>query len=141
MLTSLRTPALRGGSFHSLFHWTHDDTTCFRSSMLGSRRCRIWFRVSFGRRLILVSGGSGELRTMGMSDKEDSVESIHISPVGKKWDVESDLAPLGQADTKSEALELAKESAREKEASIISIHTSDGQVEEQIRLRARTQEK
>jgi hypothetical protein len=64
-----------------------------------------------------------------MSDKQ---RTLHISPVGENWEVESEEATLGQADTKPEAVEMARELASGEGASSIEIHTSDGQVVEQI---------
>src|SRR5688572_28320857 len=34
--------------------------------------------------------------------------SMHVSPIGENWEVESEAATLGQADSKAEAEELAK---------------------------------
>jgi len=38
-------------------------------------------------------------------------KSLHVNPVGENWEVESDAITLGQAETKSEAIELAEELA------------------------------
>jgi hypothetical protein len=57
---------------------------------------------------------------------ENKPKSLHLSPVGENWEVESDAITLGQAETKSEAIELAKELASTAEVSNISVHTSDG---------------
>jgi hypothetical protein len=59
---------------------------------------------------------------------------LHINPVGENWDIESDAATLGQAETRTEALELAKELAPQEAASTIQVHTADGHVEEEIRV-------
>ena len=42
---------------------------------------------------------------------ENKPKSLHVNPVGENWEVESDAITLGQAETKSEAIELAKELA------------------------------
>jgi len=57
----------------------------------------------------------------------DEPKSLHVNPVGENWEVESETATLGQADSKPEAVELAKELAAEQEAAMIAVHTPDGQ--------------
>ena len=42
---------------------------------------------------------------------ENKSKSLHVNPVGENWEVESDAITLGQTETKSEAIELAKELA------------------------------
>jgi hypothetical protein len=63
---------------------------------------------------------------------ENKPKSLHVNPVGENWEVESDAITLGQAETKSEAIELAKELASTAKVSNISVHTSDGLVETDI---------
>jgi hypothetical protein len=63
---------------------------------------------------------------------ESKPKSLHVNPVGENWEVESDAITLGQAETKSEAIELAKELASTAKVSNISVHTSDGLVETDI---------
>jgi hypothetical protein len=70
-----------------------------------------------------------------MSDEQ---KALHVNPVGENWEVESDAATLGQAASKPEAVELAKELATAEGASVIAVHTSDGQVDEQIDCRNKT---
>jgi len=59
-------------------------------------------------------------------------KSLHVNPVGENWEVESDAITLSQAETKSEAIELAKELVSTAKVSNISVHTSDGLVETDI---------
>lgn len=63
---------------------------------------------------------------------ESKPKSLHVNPVGENGEVESDTITLGQAETKSEAIELAKELASTAKVSNISVHTSDGLVETDI---------
>ena len=63
---------------------------------------------------------------------ENKPKSLHVNPVGENWEVESDAITLGQAETKSEAIEWAKELASTAKVSNISVHTSDGLVETDI---------
>jgi hypothetical protein len=63
---------------------------------------------------------------------ENKPKPIHVNPLGENWEVESDAVTLGQAETKSEAIELAKELASTAKVSNISVHTSDGLVETEI---------
>ena len=60
---------------------------------------------------------------------ENNLKSLHIHPLGEHWEVESDAATPGQAENRSEAIELAKELAARTEISKIAVHTSDGSVE------------
>jgi len=61
--------------------------------------------------------------------------AVHVSPIGENWEVETEAATLGQADSKSEAEELAKGLAEEVGASKVAIHTSDGVVEKEIAVK------
>ena len=62
----------------------------------------------------------------------NSLNSLHVVPLGENWEVESDAATLGQAKSKSEAIELAKELATVAEVPNVTIHTADGSVEKHI---------
>jgi hypothetical protein len=59
-------------------------------------------------------------------------KAIHVNPIGENWEVESDSATLGQAETKSEAIELARQIAAAEPVSRIEVHSSDGQVEQRL---------
>jgi Uncharacterized protein conserved in bacteria (DUF2188) len=56
-------------------------------------------------------------------------KSLHVNPLGENWEVESDSATLGQAESKSEAIELAKELAATSEVPNVTVHTADGSVD------------
>ena len=60
--------------------------------------------------------------------------SIHVSQVGENWEVESDGATLGQAETQPEAVDLARELARNLGIHSIQIHSSEGRVEKEIHV-------
>ena len=60
---------------------------------------------------------------------EDNIKSLHVLPLGENWEVENEAATLGQAESRSEAIELAKELAAASEISKIIVHTSDGSEE------------
>jgi hypothetical protein len=62
----------------------------------------------------------------------NSLNSLHVAPLGENWEVESDAATLGQAESKSEAIELAKELATVAEVPNVTIHTAGGSVEKHI---------
>lgn len=64
----------------------------------------------------------------------DEPKSLHVNPVGENWEVESETATLGQAESKPEAVELAKELAADEQAKVIAVHTPDGQLEKKIPL-------
>lgn len=61
-------------------------------------------------------------------------KSLHISPVGENWEVESETGTLGQAETKQEAVEMAQELAPGEGVESIAVHGSDGQIQQQIAL-------
>ena len=63
---------------------------------------------------------------------ENKSKSLHVNPVGENWEVESDAITLGQTETQSEAIELAKELASAAEVANIVVHTSDGFVETEL---------
>ena len=65
---------------------------------------------------------------------QNKPKSLHVNPVGENWEVESDAITLGQAETKSEAIELAEELASTAEVSNIAVHSSDGLVESEISI-------
>ena len=58
----------------------------------------------------------------------NSLNSLQVVPLGENWEVESDAATLGQAESKSEAIELATMA----EVPNVTIHTADGSVEKHI---------
>ena len=59
-------------------------------------------------------------------------KTIHVNPVGENWEVESDQGTLGQAETRTEAIEMAEELAEDANASCIQLHTSEGHEEQEI---------
>ena len=65
----------------------------------------------------------------------NSEASVHVSPIGENWEVESEVGTLGQAESKVEAEELAKTLAEEMGAGKVTVHTSEGAVEKEILLR------
>jgi hypothetical protein len=58
--------------------------------------------------------------------------SIHVSPAGECWDVETDRTMLASAGTQEEALEIARAEAPDQKADAIVVHTSEGPVECEI---------
>lgn len=64
----------------------------------------------------------------------DPQPSLHVSPIGGNWEVESESGTLGQATTKTEAEELATKLAREIGAEKVTVHTSDGSVEKDVAI-------
>jgi hypothetical protein len=62
-------------------------------------------------------------------------KALHVNPNGENWDVESAAGTLAQAETKQEAIEVAQEIAAEHGAEAIQVHTSDGMVEKEIRVK------
>lgn len=67
-----------------------------------------------------------------------SKKTLHVNPVGANWEVESESSTLGQAETKPEAIELAKELAVDEAAEEISVHTADGTEEQRIEAKKPT---
>jgi hypothetical protein len=65
----------------------------------------------------------------------DEPKTLHINLLGGNWDIEGDATTLGQAETRQEAVELAKEFAPARGASCIAVHSSDGQVEQMISVK------
>ena len=61
-------------------------------------------------------------------------KTIHVSPTGENWEVESDTGTLAQAETRSEAIEAARESAAESDVRSILVRNSDGSVQEELRM-------
>jgi len=64
----------------------------------------------------------------------DDDKRIHVSMTGENWEVESATRTLAQAETKEEAIEEATAIATEQQADAVTIHTSDGMVEKEIRV-------
>jgi electron transfer flavoprotein alpha subunit len=64
----------------------------------------------------------------------DETKALHVNPVGENWEVESETSTLGQAESKPEAIELAKDLAGAEGASRVVVHTSDGQIEQDVTL-------
>jgi hypothetical protein len=62
---------------------------------------------------------------------ENKPKSLHVNPIGENWEVESDAFTLDQ----SEAIELAKELASTAKVSNISVHPSEGLVDNRHRSR------
>ncbi len=60
--------------------------------------------------------------------------ALHVSQIGENWEVKDSVQTLAQAETKAEAIEAAKEAAEEKQADKVVVHTSDGKIEEEIRV-------
>lgn len=59
---------------------------------------------------------------------------IHVHPIGENWEIETAAGVVAQAESKEEALEAARETAVEKKATLIIVHTSDGLVEKEIKV-------
>lgn len=60
--------------------------------------------------------------------------TVHVSPIGENWEVESQSGTLGQTESKVEAEDLALRLAREAGISKVAIHNSDGSVEKEIQV-------
>ncbi len=58
--------------------------------------------------------------------------AVHVNPIGENWEVENDAGTLGQAETKEEAVELAKNLAKESGAPKVTVHGSDGSVAQEM---------
>ncbi len=58
--------------------------------------------------------------------------AVHVNPIGENWEVESDAGTLGQAETKEEAVELAKTLAKETGAPKVTVHESDGSIAQEM---------
>src|SRR3954471_18883526 len=71
-------------------------------------------------------------KACAMSTDDD--KRIHVSMTGENWEVESSTRTLAQAETKEEAIEEATAIAKEQPAEAVTIHTSDGMVEKEIRI-------
>ena len=78
----------------------------------------------------------GNVAHADSSSMNDPKPSLHVNPIGGNWEVESEAGTLGQAETKSEAEELAATLAREVGANNVAVHTSDGLVEKDIPVAA-----
>lgn len=63
-----------------------------------------------------------------------SGKTIHVNAEGEKWQVESEASVLGQAPSREEAVELARQLAREEGAEFVIVHSLDGQVETTISI-------
>jgi hypothetical protein len=63
-----------------------------------------------------------------------SDDTLHVSQTGENWEVENETQTLAQAETKGEAIEFAKESAREHGIEHILVHSSDGRIEQDIKV-------
>ncbi len=46
------------------------------------------------------------------SEESPMKSAVHVNPIGENWEVESDAGTLGQAETKQEAVELARTLAK-----------------------------
>jgi predicted TIM-barrel fold metal-dependent hydrolase len=66
-----------------------------------------------------------------MSEPE---KTIHVSPNGESWDVETETSSVAQTETREQAIEAARENAAETNASSIVVHNSDGSIQEQVSL-------
>lgn len=58
--------------------------------------------------------------------------ALHVSQTGENWEVEDHTQTLGQVESKFEAIEFAKQSAREMGVEHVFVHSSDGRVEQDI---------
>ena len=61
-------------------------------------------------------------------------KALHVSPAGESWEIESAVGSVGQAESKHEAIEVAREAAAEHQAESIIVHAYDGMIEQEIRL-------
>jgi hypothetical protein len=59
-------------------------------------------------------------------------KTIHVSPMGENWEVETVSGTVAQAETREEAMEAAREKAQEVQAESILVHTSDGSVQQEV---------
>jgi hypothetical protein len=66
-----------------------------------------------------------------MSDPD---KTIHVSPMGENWEVETVSGTVAQAESREEAMEAAREKAEEVQAESILVHTSDGSVQQEVTL-------
>ena len=62
-------------------------------------------------------------------------KALHVNQTGENWEVESESSTVAQAETKQEAIEAAQEAAQELKAESIVVHTSDGMVESELRVK------
>jgi hypothetical protein len=69
------------------------------------------------------------------------MKSVHVNLTGENWEVESDTGTLAQTETREEAMEAAREVARQIGAARIVVHTSDGLIEKEIELLPNVSEK
>ena len=62
------------------------------------------------------------------------MKRVHVNPTGENWEVESDAGTLAQAETREDAMEAARDVARQIGAKQIVVHTADGLVEKEIEV-------